>query len=185
MNSERRAEGEPPSESRAPGGPAPRSEVPPAIESAESFGAALCWGFETAIADGARCITCVDRTFEAWPLDDPALLRALSAWLRLPQRRLLLLAASYDRVPRCQPRFTGWRRDWAHAIQALQAPEEFAVDLPTLLLDDRRLSVHLLDAERWRGRVEVEPRARLLWQERIDVVLQRSEPAFAVTALGL
>jgi hypothetical protein len=28
-------------------------------------------------------------------------------------------------------------------------------------------------------------RARLLWQEKIDVVLQRSEPAFAATTLGL
>ena len=127
----------------------------------------------------------MDKTFEDWPLDDPVLLQALTDWLRLPLRRLVLLAASYDTVPQRLPRFTGWRRNWAHAIQTLQAPAEFAADLPTLLLDDRKVSVHLVDAVHWRGRAAADARARLLWQERVDVVLQRSEPAFAITTLGL
>ena len=160
-------------------------EAVPLIESRESFAAALHWGFETAIENGARCITCADPNFDAWPLDDAALLQRLTAWLRLPQRRLVLLAANYDTVPRRLPRFTGWRRDWAHAIQALQAPQEFAFDVPTLLIDDRSVSVHLLDPLHWRGRAAVDARSRLLWQEKIDALLQRSEPAFAVTTLGL
>ena len=157
----------------------------PSIDSRESFTSALHWGFDAAIAQGARCITCVDASFEAWPLDDVALLHRLTAWLRLPQRRLVLLAASYAEVPQRLPRFTVWRRDWAHAIEALQPGPEFAADLPTLLLDDRSISVHLIDALHWRGRAAADARARLLWQEKIDVVLQRSEPAFAVTTLGL
>ena len=159
--------------------------LPPSIDTRESFAAALRWGFENAAADGARCITCVDTSFEHWPLDDPGLLEGLTAWAKLPQRRLLLLAARYDEVPRRQPRFTAWRRDWAHAVTALQAPQDFAADLPTLLLDDRKTSVHLIDALNWRGRAAVDPRARMLWQEKIDVVLQRSEAGFAVTTLGL
>ena len=158
---------------------------PPLIDTRESFGAALRWGFETAAADGARCITCVDASFEHWPLDDLGLLAVLTAWARLPQRRLVLLAARYDEVPRRQPRFSAWRRDWAHVITALQATQDFANDLPTLLLDDRKLSVHLVDAQNWRGRAALDVRSRLLWQERVDVVLQRSEPGFAVTTLGL
>ena len=159
--------------------------LPPSIDTRESFAAALRWGFENAAADGARCISCVDASFEHWPLDDPGLLEGLTAWVKLPQRRLLLLAARYDEVPRRQPRFTAWRRDWAHAVTALQAPQDFAADLPTLLLDDRKTSVHLIDALNWRGRAAVDPRARMLWQEKIDVVLQRSEAGFAVTTLGL
>ena len=159
--------------------------LPPSIDTRESFAAALRWGFENAAADGARCISCVDASFEHWPLDDPGLLEGLTAWAKLPQRRLLLLAARYDEVPRRQPRFTAWRRDWAHAVTALQAPQDFAADLPTLLLDDRKTSVHLIDALNWRGRAAVDPRARMLWQEKIDVVLQRSEAGFAVTTLGL
>jgi len=161
------------------------SDTVPPIDSRESFAAALAWGFERAIGDGARLITCVDATFEHWPLDEPALLQALTAWLRLPQRRLLLLAAHYDEVPRRQPRFTAWRRDWSHAIQAMQAPTEFQADLPTLLLDDRSLCVNLINAVNWRGRATVDVRVRLLWQEKVDVVLQRSSVAFPVTTLGL
>jgi hypothetical protein len=157
----------------------------PIIDSRESFAGALRWGFETAAAEGARCITCVDPSFEHWPLDDPALLQVLTAWARLPQRRLVLLAARYDEVPRRQPRFTAWRRDWAHVVTALQAPEEFAAELPTLLLDDRKHSVTLIDPLNWRGRAAVDVRARLLLQEKVDVVLQRSEAGFAVTTLGL
>ena len=157
----------------------------PLIDSRASFGDALRWGFDSAIANGARCITCADPNFEAWPLDDAALLQRLTDWLRLPQRRLVLLAASYDTVRQRLPRFTAWRRDWAHAIQAWQPPQEIALDLPTLLLDDRSVSVHLVDALHWRGKAAVDARSRLLWQEKIDVVLQRSETAFAVTTLGL
>lgn len=158
---------------------------PPTIDTRESFVAALRWGFESAAADGARCITCVDSSFEHWPLDDPGLLDGLTAWARLPQRRLVLLAAHYSEVPQRQPRFTAWRRDWAHTVTALQSPAEFAADLPTLLLDDRRLSVHLVDALNWRGRAAVDARTWLRWQEKVDVVLQRSEAAFVVTTLGL
>ena len=161
------------------------SELPPRFDSRESFDAAMRWGFETALANSARCITCVALNFEEWPLDEPALLERLTVWLRLPQRRLVLLAASYDEMPRQRPRFTGWRRDWAHAISALQPPLEMAADLPTLLIDDRSVAVHLIDPLHWRGRAAIDARARLLWQEKIDAILQRSEPAFAVTTLGL
>lgn len=157
----------------------------PRIDSREAFADGLRWGFAAALADGARSITCVDPNFELWPLDDAALLDSLTAWLKLPQRKLVLLAASYDEVPRRQPRFTGWRVHWAHAIQALQCPQEFAAELPSLLIDDRRTCVHLIDPVHGRGRADRDARSRLLWQEKVDVVLQRSEPAFAVTTLGL
>jgi hypothetical protein len=157
----------------------------PVIDSREAWAAALRWGFETACSEGARCITCVDPAFEHWPLNDAALLQTLTTWARLPQRRLVLLAARFDEVPRRQPRFTAWRRDWAHVVQAFQSPNEFAAELPSVLLDDRRLSTQLLDADHWRGRASLDRRAHLLLHERVDVVLQRSEAAFAVTTLGL
>jgi hypothetical protein len=132
-----------------------------------------------------RRITWVDSSFASWPLDDPALLGPLIPWLRLPLRRLVLLAASYDGVPREHPRFNTWRRPWVHAIDAWQAPPEMAADLPSLLLDDGTV-VQLIDAEHWRGRAQVNLRVRPMWlQQQIDVVLQRAEPAFPVNTLGL
>lgn len=157
----------------------------PLIDTRDSFAAALRWGFDHALTEASRSLLMVDPTFEHWPLDDAGVLQTLTQWARLPGRQLCLLAARYDEVPRRQPRFTAWRRDWAHVIHAVQAPQEFAADLPSVLLDDRKLSVHLIDAVNWRGRAALDARARLLWQEKIDVVLQRSEPAFAATTLGL
>lgn len=157
----------------------------PAITSRSEFQAALRWGFETAIATNARRLIAVDTSFNDWPLDDPALHSQLTAWLRLPQRRLLLLAARYDELPRRHPRFVAWRALWAHAIEARAPAEDEAADLPSLLVDDGTTSVHLHDPLHWRGRAAVDARSAHQWRERIDVLLQRSEAAFPVNALGL
>lgn len=157
----------------------------PVIDSRASWAAALRWGFEHAAQQGARCITCVDPDFDDWPLNDAALLDTLTGWLRLPQRRLVLLAARYDAVPGRHPRFNAWRRDWTHAMQTWQAPDELAAELPSLLLDDRALSVQLLDRTRWRGRADLQARTAHLLRERHDAVLQRSAWAFPVNTLGL
>lgn len=157
----------------------------PRVDSRAAWIEALRWGLDTAMARRARSITCVDQDLAAWPLDDPAMLQALTVWLRLPQRQLVLLAGGYDSLPRARPRFCCWRRDWAHAIQAWQAPAELQADLPSVLLDDAVVSVHLIDRAHGRGRAQVDARSALQWRERIDAILQRSEPGFAVRTLGL
>ncbi len=163
----------------------PVPPVPPRIGSRAEFGAALLWGFEQAVQAGARRITCVDASFADWPLNDATLHARLGAWLRLPQRRLVLLAAHDDALPRCHPRFVAWRALWAHAIDAWLAPSEMAATLPTLLLDDGLLSVQLLDAVHWRGRADWNAAAARRLRDETDAVLQRSEPGFAVNCLGL
>lgn len=158
---------------------------PPPITSRSEFVAALLWGFEQAIAGGARRIVCVDPDFANWPLDAPALHAQLTGWLRLPQRRLVLLAARYDAVPRLHPRFVAWRAPWAHTIEAWAPQDGEAPELPTLLLDDRQLSVQLHDAVHWRGRAELDARQARLRRDEVDALLQRSEAAFPVNSLGL
>lgn len=164
-------------------------DAPPALPTLagpEDFAPAVRWAVATAIADGARTITAVDMAFgENWPWDDAALLRSLTGWLKLPQRRLVLLAADYAEVPRLHPRFVQWRRDWAHAIAPFVAPEELAAQLPTALFDDRRVSVARLDPVQGRGRASLEPRTRLHWFDKTDALLQRSSPGFPVSTLGL
>lgn len=161
----------------------------PRIDSRESFLAALRWGFEQAQAQDARRIVCADQAWADWPVfDEPALLRALAAWLRRPQRRLVLLARSYEDLERRCPRFNTWRADWMHAIEAWQAPEELVPELPTLLVSEggrTDLSVHLIDAQQWRGRAALEVRRARRWCEELDAVLQRSERTWAVRPLGL
>lgn len=158
---------------------------PPAIDSRAGFEAALRWGFETAIAEGARRIVCCDRDFAQWPLDDPGLLDGFVAWLRRPQRQLVLLAATYDEVERRKPRFARWRVEWMHAIEAWQAPPTLAERLPTLLVSDGRVCVQLLDPVRWRGRAELDEATCRSWHEELDVALQQCERGFATRTLGL
>jgi hypothetical protein len=148
----------------------------PTLGTRAAFADAIRWGLQAAAAHGARRIVCTDPDFADWPLDDPTLLQGLTAWLRLPQRRFVLLARRYGELPRRQPRFVAWRRHWAHAIEAWQPPDDLAADLPTLLV---------ADAARWRGRCDLDERTAMLWREQIDAILQRSEPGFPVYTLGL
>jgi hypothetical protein len=158
---------------------------PPIIDSRQSWLAALDWGVRTATEQRARSITCVDSDFAEWPLNDAAWLRQVTSFLRLPRRRLVLLAAGFGAIPRRHPRFIAWRRDWTHAIDTLQAPEEMTIGLPRVLLDDQALSVQLLESVHWKGRAAQNARVAHLLREQVDAVLQRSELSFPVNTLGL
>lgn len=158
---------------------------PPDIASRAGFHAALRWGVERAITRGARRLTWVDPDFAAWPLDDAALLDALAGWLRRPDRQLVLLASTFDEMPRCHPRFVAWRRPWAHMVHGWQAPEDMGGELPTLLHDDGPVLVKLIDPAHWRGRATLDAREARLARDEVDAVLQRSERSFAANPLGL
>ncbi len=159
--------------------------TPASIEGPAAWAQGLLWGLQTAQSNQARTLWCVDPDFSSWPLDDPAWLADLTALLRRPGRRVVMLAAEWNAVPRAHPRFTAWRRDWVHALDTRVPPPELATGLPSVLLDDGRLSVALLDPERLLGRASTEARTRWHWWQRLDAVLQRSEPGFPVTTLGL
>lgn len=164
----------------------PASAPPPVIDSRAAFTEALRWGFEQAVQRRARRVLCVDRDFAEWPLDEPALHTLWTDWLRPGQNRLVLLAQHYDEVPRRQPRFVAWRAAWSHAVETWSPAEDAAAaELPTLLVDDGPLSVHLVDAVHWRGRAERDARSARQWRDQLEAVLQRSERAFPVHPLGL
>jgi hypothetical protein len=135
-------------------------------------------------ADSAREITLIDLDFTPWPLDDPAVVDALTRWIHLPGRRLRLVGARFDIVERQQPRFTAWRKPFAHAVESLSPTELDATDVPSLLWLGQGC-LELLDRERWQARWITERRALVLQQERIDALVQRCEPAWPVTVLGL
>lgn len=158
---------------------------PPSIQTRADFDAAVLWAVQAAHARGARRLLLVDRDFADWPLGRPELLQALQSWLRLPQRRLVLLAACFDELPRRHPRFVAWRRDWAHAVEAWSRPAEPSQALPTLLVDDGPVCVQLFDGPHLRGRAELNALEARRWRDGLDVVLQQSEAAFPVQTLGL
>jgi hypothetical protein len=138
---------------------------------------------EEAVTRRVRRLTLVDPDFEAWPLDEPALLEALTHFAQLPNRQLVLIGRHFESVRRRQPRFVAWRRTFAHAVQALAAEE--GVDVPTLLLADREFALRVLEHVHWRGRAVTDRLELHRLAEGTDALAQRCEPTFAATTLGL
>lgn len=156
-----------------------------ALRSQADFHRALQWALGQAVVARARRMTWVDPDFGVWPLDDDALLETLATWLRLPQRRLVLLARDYTLLQRLHPRFVSWRRNWAHAIDAWTPSDGVEARLPTLLIDDQRLCLQVHDTSQWRGRLALDEQAVRQWRDEIDALLQRCEAAFPAHHLGL
>lgn len=157
-----------------------------ALRSRAEVQQALLWAVQHALQVHARKLIWVDPDFAAWPLDEPALLQSLTAWLQLPQRRLVLLAQRYDDLARAYPRFVAWRRPWAHAVDAWQpAADAEPLNLPTLCLDDGRLCLQVFDKLHWRGRLQLDERQNRQWRDEIDALLQRCTASFPAHQLGL
>ncbi len=157
----------------------------PAVDSRAAFRAAVAQAPVQALAARARRMVWVDASFADWPLDDAALLPSLGAWLRLPQRELVLIGSEFADVRRQQPRFMAWYRQWTHAVHAWTPSTAEDARLPTLLLVDGVAALQLFDRQHWRARwsvgaVEVRP-----WTDEIDALLQRCGPALPATTLGL
>jgi hypothetical protein len=155
------------------------------ITTAREFRAAVLESVQAAIAREARTLLWVDPDFEAWPLGEPVLLDALTAWLRRPGRRLVLLGGRWDRLERAHPRFVQWRPLWSHAVQAREPSDGKADDLPTLLLDDGPIALELWERDPPRGRAGRDPAAAAAARDRIDACLQRSSPGWPWRPLGL
>lgn len=147
--------------------------------------AAIQWGVASAAEGGARHLLWVDADYASWPLDSPELLASLSHWLHRPQRRLTMLARDWSRMRAQHPRFCAWRREWGHAVETRTPADDEAPTLPTLLLDDRRVCVRLVDAVHWRGRCSLDAGETRLLHAEFDALAQRSAPDFPVTQLGL
>ena len=156
-----------------------------ALRSQADFDQALLWAVDHAARERSRRLTWLDADFASWPLDNPALLQALDVWLRLPQRRLVLLALDFAPLQRLHPRFVAWRRPWSHAIDAWSPSDGVDVHMPTLVLDDQRLCLKVFDKTHWRGRLSQDERAVRQWHDEIDAILQRCEAAFPAHSLGL
>lgn len=155
------------------------------IDTRTSFHDALRWSLRAADERGARHLLWVDPDFADWPLDDAEFGDSLMRWLRRPQRRLVMLASSYDSVPRRHPRFTAWRPAWSHVVDPRVPADGVAMELPTLMLDDGPVLVQLHDRVHWRGWAGSDAVAAHACRDAIDATVQRSEAAWPVRPLGI
>lgn len=145
---------------------------------------ALRDAFAQAAAMRCREIFMCDEHFADWPLNEAAVVESLVQWAS-PQRKLTVLARSFDEVARLHPRWVAWRRTWAHAVECRANHELESGQLPTLLLIPGLLTLKLVDTAHYRGSVSRHAGDAVLARELLDSVLERSEDAFPATQLGL
>ena len=126
----------------------------------------------------------IDRDFAAWPLDEPQLLQGLADWMRLPGRRMSIVALDFDALARSHPRFARWRRDWVHRIEAL-CPADGVLPPGLRLLAAGPVLLQWLDAPDWRLRPITDRVQVQSLHEQCADFLQRCEPAWPSTTLGL
>jgi hypothetical protein len=125
-----------------------------------------------------------DVDFAAWPLDDPAVLRRLASWLRPAGRRLTIVVRDVDATARLHPLFARWRRDWAHRIAVWQPVDGLLAPGLRLLLAGTA-AAQWLEAPDWRLRLITDSVHLAALHEQCADFLQRCEPAWPVTTLGL
>jgi hypothetical protein len=153
------------------------------IDGRSAFTQAVQRSLALALRRRERELCWVDCDFDVWPLDDNEVLATLSAWARLPQRKLTIVATGFELLPRRFARFTAWRGTFAHVVEAFVTDVEPS-QVPTLLLAGSA-SLMLADRLRWRGHGLSSDKEVADWHEVVDVLLQRSEPGFGANTLGL
>ena len=159
-------------------------DAPGLITTRGEFHAALRVGFAEAAANGSRELWLCDNDFADWPLGERAVIEHLGQWAA-SNRRLMLLARSFDEVARRHARWVEWRRQWSHIVSCRANNELESGDMPTLLLAVGTLSVRLSDSVHHRGRLSRDKADEVRCKELFDAVLQRSEEAFPATTTGL
>lgn len=165
----------------------PEAALPPLLEGRFSgraeFADLIHLALATAAAQGWREIILSDPDFEDWPLGDRALAQALSDWSRAG-RRLTMVAASYEALPRRHARFVSWRRTWSHLVECRKSAAASADSLPSALWSPGWV-LERMDLPRCTGMAGSEVARRVALKERLNEVLLKSSPAFPATTLGL
>ena len=154
------------------------------IASRSEFHDALCAAFAEVAGAGCRELWLSDASFADWPLGERAVVESLTQWVH-SQRRITLLAETFDEVVRRHPRWVSWRRHWSHVVHCCTKSEREPGRVPTLFLAPGLFSLNIADPIRFRGRLSRDAPDMVLDREALDAVLQHSEAAFPATTTGL
>lgn len=154
------------------------------VDSELAFGEAVWAGIEAAREQGVRELTFCDPHFAYWPLSQDRVLSSLTAFLKVPGRRLTVLAQEYEHLRRRHPKFVRWRQVWGHVVSPLYLHSP-AADLPCLLLADVKHALLLQQADAWSGDWVTERGRVLALQEKVALWKQQAQPDLAISVTGL
>jgi hypothetical protein len=155
------------------------------ITARAEFQSAVRAFIENAGVAGVRRMWWLSPDYADWPLEEPAVIEALTHWARTPGAHITWIGHDFDRVRRAMPRLTRWRQTFSHVLSCRSPEEVCGTDMPTLLVADHLAVLRLLDLERMRGYVRTDGSDVQRAHEEIDVILQRSSDAFPAVTLGL
>lgn len=139
--------------------------------------------FRQAACEGWSEITLSDADFSGWPLNQRAVIDALSAWA-VTGRKLTLLANRYDAVQRLYPRFVSWRRTWDHLVEARLCDEPVRGDVPSALWSPS-WCLQRTDGVRQAGFCGTDRAMNVNLREMLAERLRTSAPGFPASVLGL
>jgi hypothetical protein len=146
---------------------------------------ALQAALQQALDERAREMWWMDRDFAEWPLDSDEWIQTLTEWLKLPGRRVTLLAADFGVIERVHGRFVQWRRNWTHGVHGRRPLELEAASMRSLYADDAGSAVVLHDPARFAGWAGHRGTECAEMRRQVDAILQRSEEAFPSLVLGV
>lgn len=156
-----------------------------AFEGRAAFQAAVLGVIHHCASRGVRRMWWCSPDWEGWPLEEPMVVSALTAWCRGTSASLVWLAQDYSAFQGRLSRLMRWRRDWSHRMRCLSPLPDEVQHVPTLLVVDDQCVVEWMDPHHGRGRVSDEPGDVAQARLRIDAISQRCTEALPVTTLGI
>lgn len=159
--------------------------MPGSFEGRGAFQQAVRDVLTGAAEQGVRRLVWVGPDLREWPVDEPAVLDALTRWMRGGPRQMTWLLSEFESLRSRMPRLVRWRATWSHRVHCLMPDVLSESDMACFLLADERCVIRVFDVNRWRGRVSDEAPDIVQARQWLDAVLQRSTETFPVTTLGL
>lgn len=136
-----------------------------------------------AVREGWNEIIVCDANFADWPLGERAVADALQAWSR-GGRRFVMLAMSYEGIPRWHARFVKWRQTWDHIIECRVCRGSDALGFPSVFWSPSWV-MQRIDIEQDVLLCDHEAARRVGLRQLLDECRRDSTPGFPASVLGL
>ena len=136
-----------------------------------------------AAREGWNEIIVCDANFADWPLGERAVAEALQAWSR-GGRRFVMLAMSYEGIPRWHARFVKWRQTWSHIIDCRVCRSSDALAFPSVFWSPAWV-MQRIDVEQDVLLCDHEAARRVALRQLLDECRRDSASGFPSSVLGL
>ena len=150
----------------------------------ESFRQLLQRSFAAAAEGGWHELLLSDPDFADWPLGEPAVIESLHTWAQKTSGRCIILARSYEEIPRQHALFVRWRCQWQHRVECFEYPPDAAQEVPSLLWSPHWALQRVENVRGW-GISGAQARRLQLLRSSMDEWLARAVPGFPAVTLGL